>query len=35
MAFNIKQNDTSPQIAATLKDGSGNARDMELLCVFI
>tara|TARA_R100000654_G_scaffold1381_2_gene5046 strand:+ start:20054 stop:20377 length:324 start_codon:yes stop_codon:yes gene_type:complete len=28
MAFNIKQNDTSPQIAATLKDGSGNARDI-------
>jgi len=28
MAFNIKQNDTSPQIAANLKDGSGNARDV-------
>ena len=28
MAFNIKQNDTSPQILASLKDGAGNARDI-------
>jgi len=28
MAFNIKQNDTSPQITATLADGSGNAVDL-------
>lgn len=28
MAFNIKQNDTSPQIGAILKDGSGNPIDL-------
>ena len=28
MAFTIKQNDTSPQIAATLQDGAGNAIDL-------
>tara|TARA_R100001440_G_scaffold21063_3_gene34812 strand:+ start:578 stop:901 length:324 start_codon:yes stop_codon:yes gene_type:complete len=28
MAFNIKQNDTSPEIGAVLKDGSGNAIDL-------
>jgi len=28
MAFTIKQNDTSPQIAAILQDGSGNAIDL-------
>lgn len=28
MAFSIKQNDTSPQIAAILKDGAGNAIDL-------
>jgi len=28
MAFNIKQNDTSPQIGAILKDGSGNVIDL-------
>ena len=28
MAFNIKQNDTSPSIRATLKDGSNSAVDL-------
>ena len=28
MAFTIKQNDTSPQIAATLQDGDGSAIDL-------
>ncbi len=28
MAFTIKQNDTSPQIAATLQDGDGTAIDL-------
>lgn len=28
MAFFIKQNDTSPSLQATLKDGSGNAVDL-------
>ena len=28
MAFNIKQNDTSPSIRATLKDGSNAAVDL-------
>jgi hypothetical protein len=28
MGFNIKQNDTSPQIGAILKDGSGNPIDL-------
>jgi len=28
MAFTIKKNDTSPQIAATLQDGAGNAIDL-------
>jgi len=28
MAFTIKQNDTSPQIAATLQDGDGAAIDL-------
>lgn len=28
MAFNIKQNDTSPSLSATLLDGSSNAIDL-------